>query len=133
MNSILLSFKYFKILGRRKIALAPYCFFHTKPVQKVKGSLSRYSFKGIIVNSLPCHTGRGSGDEPLYEKSRKILAQMAEIKEMRTIKENTKCCGAGGGVKKAFPELALEIAKSRIEEAEETGAEYLVSICPFCN
>ena len=51
---------------------------------------------------------------------------------MKTIKENAKCCGAGGGVKKGFPDLALEIAKSRIKEAEETGAEYLVSICPFC-
>ena len=51
---------------------------------------------------------------------------------MKTIKQNAKCCGAGGGVKKGFPELALEIAKSRIQEAEETGAEYLVSICPFC-
>lgn len=51
---------------------------------------------------------------------------------MKTIKENAKCCGAGGGVKKGFPELALEIAKSRVKEAEDTGAEYLVSICPFC-
>jgi Fe-S oxidoreductase len=51
---------------------------------------------------------------------------------MRTIKQNAKCCGAGGGVKKGFPELSLEIAKSRVQEAEETGAEYLVSICPFC-
>ena len=42
-------------------------------------------------------------------------------------------CGAGGGVKKGFPTLALEIAKKRIKEAEETGAEYLVTICPFCN
>jgi heterodisulfide reductase subunit D len=51
---------------------------------------------------------------------------------MKTIKENANCCGAGGGVKKGFPELALEIAKSRVLEAEETGADYLVSICPFC-
>jgi Fe-S oxidoreductase len=51
---------------------------------------------------------------------------------MKTIKENAKCCGAGGGVKKGFSDLALEIAKSRIKEAEETGVEYLVSICPFC-
>ncbi len=80
----------------------------------------------------PCHTGRGSGDEPLYEEPRKILAQMAEIKEMKTIKQNAKCCGAGGGVKKAFPELALDISKARLEEAEETGADHLVSICPFC-
>ena len=52
---------------------------------------------------------------------------------MKTIKESTKCCGAGGGIKKGFPELALKIAKARVQEAEETGAEYLVSICPFCN
>ena len=57
---------------------------------------------------------------------------MANLFEMKTIKQNTKCCGAGGGLKKGFPELALEIAKSRVREAEETGADYLVSICPFC-
>ena len=51
---------------------------------------------------------------------------------MKAIKQSANCCGAGGGVKKGFPELALEIAKSRIQEAEETGAEMIVSICPFC-
>ena len=84
----------------------------------------------------PCHTGRNSGlkeeAEPLYEEPREILRKMANLIEMKTIKESAKCCGAGGGVKKGFPELALDIAKARIQEAEETGAEYLVSICPFC-
>ncbi|MFX1297680.1 MAG: (Fe-S)-binding protein [Promethearchaeota archaeon] len=80
----------------------------------------------------PCHTGRNAGDTPLYEEPRELLRKIANLIEMKTIKENTKCCGAGGGVKKGFPELALEIAKSRIREAEETGADYLVSICPFC-
>jgi Fe-S oxidoreductase len=77
----------------------------------------------------PCHTGRHVG---LYEEPREILKKIANLTEMKTIKQSAKCCGAGGGVKKGFPELALEIAKSRIQEAEETGAEYLVSICPFC-
>jgi len=80
----------------------------------------------------PCHTGRNSGLSPLYEGPREILNKITDLTEMKTIKQNTKCCGAGGGVKKAFPELALEIAKSRVKEAEETGADYLVSICPFC-
>jgi Fe-S oxidoreductase len=84
----------------------------------------------------PCHTGRGAGMKegvnPLYEEPRELLSKMADIVEMKTIKQNTKCCGAGGGVKKGFPELALAISKARIEEAEETGAEILVSICPFC-
>ncbi len=77
----------------------------------------------------PCHTGRHIG---IYEEPRKLLKKISTLTEMKTIKENAKCCGAGGGVKKGFPELALEIAKSRIQEAEETGADYLVSICPFC-
>jgi len=77
----------------------------------------------------PCHAGRHVG---LYEDPREILKKIANFTEMKSIKENAKCCGAGGGVKKGFPELALEIAKSRVKEAEETRAEYLVSICPFC-
>ncbi|HME51476.1 MAG TPA: (Fe-S)-binding protein [Candidatus Lokiarchaeia archaeon] len=78
----------------------------------------------------PCHAGRHTG---IYEEPRRILAQIVDLVEMPTIKENAKCCGAGGGVKKAFPDLALEIAKSRVKEAEDTGAQYLVSICPFCH
>ena len=35
-------------------------------------------------------------------------------------------------LKKGFQDLFLEITKSRVKEAEETGAEYLVSMCPFC-
>jgi len=100
--------------------------------------------KNIQLNHLgikatyhdPCHTGRNSGmkegSKPLYEEPRELLRKIANLVEMKTIKESAKCCGAGGGVKKGFPELALEISKARIREAEETGAEILVSICPFC-
>ncbi len=77
----------------------------------------------------PCHAGRHIG---IYEEPRELLKKFSTLQEMKTIKQNAKCCGAGGGVKKAFPDLALEIAKSRVEEARETGAEFLVSICPFC-
>ncbi len=77
----------------------------------------------------PCHTGRHMG---IYEEPRDILKKISNLIEMKTIKDSAKCCGAGGGVKKGFPELSLEIAKTRIQEAEETGAEYLISICPFC-
>ncbi len=93
------------------------------------------TLKNIGINTTyhdPCHTGRNSGLSPLYEEPREILSKLSNLTEMKTIKENAKCCGAGGGVKKGFPDLALEVAKTRIQEAEETGADYLVSICPFC-
>jgi len=47
-------------------------------------------------------------------------------------KENAWCCGAGGGVKAAFKDMALETAIDRINEAVDTGADILVSSCPFC-
>lgn len=106
--------------------------FHT--IELVRNILSEKNIqlKNLGINATyhdPCHTGRHNG---LYEEPREILMKLANLIEMKTIKENAKCCGAGGGVKKGFPDLALEIAKSRVKEAEETGAEYLVSICPFC-
>ncbi|MFW9823171.1 MAG: (Fe-S)-binding protein [Candidatus Thorarchaeota archaeon] len=88
--------------------------------------------KHLGVNTTyhdPCHTGRHMG---LYEEPRNILKKISNLNEMKTIKQSAKCCGAGGGVRKGFTDLSLEIAKSRILEAEETGAEYLVSMCPFC-
>ena len=54
------------------------------------------------------------------------------LKEMQRHRENTWCCGAGGGVRSAFPEWSLETSKARVKEAEETGASVLVTACPFC-
>ena len=75
------------------------------------------------------------GANGIYDSPRNLLNKIIGIKfiEMERIKEYSYCCGAGGGVKSAFPEFALETAKTRIEEAEDTGAEILVSACPFCS
>lgn len=77
----------------------------------------------------PCHLGRHM---EVYESPRKILEKISNFTEMETNKNMAMCCGAGGGVRKGFPELSLEMAKNRVKEAEATGAKYLVSTCPFC-
>ena len=51
---------------------------------------------------------------------------------MKRNKENSWCCGAGGGVKIGYPEWALEVSRDRLEEANETGATVITSVCPFC-
>jgi len=79
----------------------------------------------------PCHIGRHCG---IYEEPRNILKAIPGITlvEMERIKDQTWCCGAGGGVKAAFPDLATKTAKERLEEARETGAQALVTCCPYC-
>ncbi|MHA1129719.1 MAG: (Fe-S)-binding protein [Candidatus Helarchaeota archaeon] len=79
----------------------------------------------------PCHIGRHCG---IYDSPRKIIKAVpgVELIEMKRNRENAWCCGAGGGVKSGFRDWAVEIASERIKEAEATGAELLVSSCPFC-
>ncbi|NHJ14807.1 MAG: (Fe-S)-binding protein [Candidatus Thorarchaeota archaeon] len=76
---------------------------------------------------------RGAGG--VYDAPRNVLKQIpgVELIEMERIREYSYCCGAGGGVRAAFPDFALWTAKERIQEAEETGAKGLVSVCPFCS
>jgi len=69
-----------------------------------------------------------------YYPPRNVLKAIPGLKlvEMERIKEYAYCCGAGGGVKAAFPDFALKTAGRRLEEAIDTGADTLVSCCPFC-
>jgi len=87
--------------------------------------------KARVTFHDPCHLGRHN---LLYEQPRKILRSIPglELVEMERIKSEARCCGAGGGVKTAFPELAERISLLRVEDAERTGAEILSTSCPFC-
>ncbi|MBR5504203.1 MAG: (Fe-S)-binding protein [Methanobrevibacter sp.] len=77
----------------------------------------------------PCHLGRHAGE---YEAPRSVIRTFSNLTEMKNIREKSRCCGSGGGVKSAYGDLSNSIAKLRIAEANETGADLLVSACPFC-
>ncbi|MFX0168328.1 MAG: (Fe-S)-binding protein [Candidatus Hodarchaeota archaeon] len=77
----------------------------------------------------PCHLGRHVG---VYDAPRKILELLPGITlvEMIRTRENSRCCGAGGGVKAGIPELALDIATKRIYDAEPTGPRTQIQGAP---
>jgi Fe-S oxidoreductase len=74
------------------------------------------------------------GTKGIYEPPRDVLKSIPGIKltEMTRIKEYSWCCGAGGGVNESNPDFAVWTAQKRIEEAISTGAEALVTACPWC-
>jgi Fe-S oxidoreductase len=74
------------------------------------------------------------GTRGVYQPPRDILKRIPGVKltEMTRIKEYAWCCGAGGGVDESNPEFAQWTARERIDEAESTGAEALVTTCPWC-
>jgi len=79
----------------------------------------------------PCHLGRS---QRIFDEPRAILRAIPgiELVEMENHREESRCCGAGGGVKAGYPAMAAQIARDRVREAIDTGAEVLVTMCPFC-
>jgi len=47
-------------------------------------------------------------------------------------RDRTWCCGGGGGVKGINYDLEVEIAMDKVEQANEVGAEMVVSAFPSC-
>ena len=52
--------------------------------------------------------------------------------EMERNRDNAMCCGNGAGMRMLFSDEARVIGTERAEQASRTGAEYLVTACPFC-
>ncbi|MCP4654292.1 MAG: (Fe-S)-binding protein, partial [bacterium] len=79
----------------------------------------------------PCYLGRHND---IYDEPRALLAAIPglDLLEMPRNREHALCCGGGGGgVWREVP-IDERFAVSRIEEARETGAEYIVTACPYC-
>ena len=95
------------------------------PFKKEEGEIIKVTYHD------PCHLGRHMN---LYDIPREVITKIPgiELIEMKRNRNNAWCCGAGGGVKSQFPELAVKISKERIREAVDSSAQILTTSCPFC-
>ncbi|NCP01902.1 MAG: (Fe-S)-binding protein, partial [Deltaproteobacteria bacterium] len=79
----------------------------------------------------PCYLGRHNG---IYAAPRELLQQITglTLNEMADSRENSLCCGGGGG------HIWMETPKEdrfsdlRVRQALAVGAEVLVTSCPYC-
>ena len=90
------------------------------------------AFKGRkITFHDSCYLGRAN---KIYEAPREVLTALdADLVEMKRVKANGLCCGAGGGqyFKDAEPGKK-EVNIERVQEAIATGADTIAVACPFC-
>lgn len=79
----------------------------------------------------PCHLGRHA---KVFEAPRNVLKAIPGLQliEIKAEKEDSQCCGAGGGFKSAFNNMAEEVAAERVKQFVEAGAEVIATSCPFC-
>ena len=74
----------------------------------------------------PCYLGRQNG---VYDAPRRVLGTSVEMPRNRN---QSFCCGGGGGMSFVEEPADQRVNQERAREALETGAEVLAVSCPFC-
>jgi fumarate reductase (CoM/CoB) subunit B len=93
--------------------------------------INKFGGKAVTYHD-PCHLGRHVG---VYEDPREIIKSVGlNLVEMSNNRhhENSRCCGAGGGVRSGHRELAKAIADYRIKSDVPHAVNVVVHACPFC-
>jgi len=82
----------------------------------------------------PCRFGRQCEDPYAFEAPRRVLREIAglELVEMKHNREDALCCGDMTRFQGGEPGVYEAIAMMRVEEAKETGAEAIVTLCGGC-
>ncbi len=77
---------------------------------------------------------RYSGAFGVYDAPRAVLKAIPglQLVEMERTRESAWCCGAGGGARESYPDFSRFTANERLAEATTTGADAIVSACPWC-
>jgi Fe-S oxidoreductase len=83
-----------------------------------------------IVYHDPCYLGRYRN---VYDEPRNVVAKFGTLTEPPRSREQSFCCGAGGGLAFLGEEKGKRISAERAEELVATGASVVAAACPFCN
>jgi Fe-S oxidoreductase/nitrate reductase gamma subunit len=95
----------------------------------------RLALKGRLEKAVtyhdPCYLGRHSG---IYEEPREVLRAVPGVRlvEMERARQDSFCCGGGGGRLWMESDAEQRISEIRVKEAAATGAETIVTACPYC-
>jgi len=121
------------------IALCPTCTVFLEEGHDVQ---SKHILQ-VIVDKVPeanlgtkvtfhdsCDFSRG---RRILDEPRDILKKLGcDLTEMEHCREDSLCCGGGGGILMSDSPLSDRMALNRIREAIDTGAEICVTSCPTC-
>ncbi|HIE36999.1 TPA: 4Fe-4S dicluster domain-containing protein [Candidatus Geothermarchaeota archaeon] len=79
----------------------------------------------------PCFLGRWNG---VFDDPRDVVKSVVgdSLIEMPRNRENSFCCGAGGGQMYYEVKKGRRISSIRFEEAVKTGAKVICTACPYC-
>ena len=109
--------------------------FNEVGIEAIKGKVSKpVDYK--VATFYGCHFLKPSDIKKLDDpENPHILDDLVEATGATSLprKQKMLCCGAGGGVRAAFGDVAKEFTKTNLENMKETGAQFIIDVCPFCH
>jgi len=99
-------------------------------VQEGRLELTKEYGKKVTYHD-PCYLGRHNG---IYDEPREVLKRIPglELSEMAESREDSLCCGMGGGRIWFETPVSERFSNLRLEQAIGVGAEVLATSCPYC-
>jgi Fe-S oxidoreductase len=119
----------------KDITVQHYSQFLNELIDKGRLKLSKTVTKTVTYHD-PCYLGRHSD---IFDGPRDLIRKVPGVilVEMENAGIDSDCCGMGGGRMWMEPPQGLlssqSIAERRVRQALATGAEVLLTACPFCN
>ena len=109
-------------------------FHHTEVLSqliKEKRLLPKFSLNERVTFHDSCYLGRYN---EIYNQPRNILKAIPGIDliEMERTRDNSMCCGAGGGLMWMEEQSGERINVARTEQALEVEPSMITSGCPYC-
>ena len=91
--------------------------------------LPRPRQKKTVYYHDPCYLARYSG---VLEPPRRVLSQIAVVREFAWSRGDTECCGGAGLLPKTMPAVADAMARERLADVATRGGGMVVTSCATC-
>ena len=136
---------------KKIISTSPHCYYtFTKEYPELGGDFEVVHYTQLLAGLLeegalklsgtlnkkvtyhdPCYLGRHND---IYDPPRALISAVTggNLVEMKRVRNNSLCCGAGGGRLWMETKPEWRFSDLRIHEACETGASILSTACPYC-
>ncbi len=104
-------------------------------IEKIKEAIKKpLDYK--VATFYGCHFLKPSKYKSIDDpENPHVLDELVEATGAQSMPRMQKmmCCGAGGGVRASFADVAMKFTEQNLKNMVEGGAEYIVDVCPFCH